>query len=238
MIRPPGEPMHSGRIITCPPDRVPAPTIGNFSIVERNLYMVNIYPKLVDGFLGEGDSSHCRAVADLTRRYGDHTLAFFGLAPENEHFVAPDGIGLVNYRLMHGVAVVAGDPICAPEAVKDVTRSFLQFCPAHHWRVAFYQARPENVAGYRSLKLRAFKMGEEAMLSPQSFTLQGAAMANVRTSCRRAEREGVRIRWYEGVPPAEVMQQLERVSDAWLQSKGGAQTEETGFSTGRFDEML
>ena len=28
---------------------------------------------------------------ELTRTYGSHTLAFFGLAPENLHFPAPDG---------------------------------------------------------------------------------------------------------------------------------------------------
>ncbi len=136
--------------------------------------MVNIYPKQVDSFLREGHCPQCQATAELTRCYGDHTLAFFGLAPENEHFVAPGGMGLVNYRLMHGVAIVAGDPICAPEAVEEVTRSFLKFCAAHRWRVAFYQARPDHLDAYRALKLRAFKMGEEAIIPLQSFTLQGS----------------------------------------------------------------
>jgi len=81
-------------------------------------------------------------------------------------------------------------------------------------------------------------MGEEAILSPQTFTLQGSAMANVRTSARRAERDSVRISWYEGVPPAEVMQQLEQVSSAWLEHKAGEHAAETGFSTGRLDEVI
>src|SRR5260221_14634565 len=81
-------------------------------------------------------------------------------------------------------------------------------------------------------------MGEEAILSPQTFTLQGSAMANVRTSCRRAERDGVSISWYDGVPPAEVMQQLEHVSSAWLEHKAGSHAAETGFSTGRLDELM
>jgi putative flippase GtrA len=201
--------------------------------------MVNIYSNdKVDRFFWEESGSEGQTEAELTRLYGDHTLAFFGLALENEHFVAPDGLGLVNYRLMHGVAVVAGDPVCAPEAVEEVTRSFLKFCDAHCWRVAFYQARPDYLSAYSALKLSAFKMGEEAIISPQSFTLQGSAMANVRTTCRRGEREGVCIHWYEGVPPAPVMQQIERVSDAWLASKGEGQTEETGFSTGRFGEIM
>src|SRR4029077_9392574 len=134
----------------------------------------------------------------------------------------------VNYRLMKHVAVVSGDPLCAPEAIEQVTRSFLDFCALRRWSVAFYQARPAYLATYRSFKLRVFKIGEEAMLSPQTFTLQGAALANVRTSCRRAERDGIHIQWYEGVPPAEILQEFASVSRVWLEHKGGDQAEETG----------
>jgi phosphatidylglycerol lysyltransferase len=172
------------------------------------------------------------------RDYGSNSLAFFGLAPENRHFLAPDGIGLIQYRLVNKVAVVLGDPVCAPEACEQVTQSFLDFCIHQHWRVAFYQASAEHLATYRTLRLRTFKMGEEALLHPQAFTLRGSALANVRTSARRAERDGITISWYDGVPPAAVMQQLELISQAWLEHKAGTHAEETGFSTGRLDEVM
>ena len=175
--------------------------------------------------------------AELLRLYGGHTLSFFGLAPKHRHFLAPGGTGLVNYQLMRKAAVVLGDPVCAPEAREQTTRSFLDFCARHRWRVAFYQASPEYLATYRSLHLRTFKMGEEAILHPRTFTLQGSALANVRTSCRRAEREGVRIQWYEGVTPTEVMQHLEDISRVWLGQKAGKQAAERGFGMGRVDEL-
>jgi lysylphosphatidylglycerol synthetase-like protein (DUF2156 family) len=175
--------------------------------------------------------------AELLRLYGSHTLAFFGLTPKNMHFLAPGGAGLVNYQLMRKVAVVLGDPVCAPAACEQITRNFLDFCALHQWRVAFYQASPEHLATYHALNLRTFKMGEEAVLHPQTFTLHGSALANVRTSCRRAEREGVRIQWFEGVPPTEVMQHLKHISRAWLDQKAGKQAAERGFSMGRMDEL-
>jgi len=138
----------------------------------------------------------CDREAELMRCYGDSALAFFGLDVENGHFLASRGAGLVNYRLMGNVALALGDPVCMPEACEDVMRGFLDFCALHHWRAAFYQARHEHLASYRALKLHAFKMGEEAIINPQTFTLSGSALANVRTSCRRAEREGVTISWY------------------------------------------
>ncbi|BCL77597.1 DUF2156 domain-containing protein [Ktedonobacteria bacterium brp13] len=199
--------------------------------------MANVESDKEESLLWKDALSICQTEAELTRVYGDHTLAFFGLAPENEHFLVPDGKGLVNYRLVDHVAVVLGDPLCPPEALARVTRCFLDFCTSRRWSVAFYQARPECLAAYSALRLRALKIGEEALLSPQTFTLQGSALANVRTSCRRAEREGVHLEWYEGVLPAAVLQQLEGVSRAWLERKGGEQGQETGFSVGRLNEV-
>jgi lysylphosphatidylglycerol synthetase-like protein (DUF2156 family) len=180
----------------------------------------------------------CQPEEEHIRYSGGHTLAFCGLAPENWHFLAPDGEGLVNYRLVDNVAVALGDPICAPDAIERVTRCFLDFCALHNWRMAFYQAYSEHLVTYHALKLRAFKIGEEAIIHPQTFTLSGSAMANVRTSSRRAEREGVSIHWYEGVPPTEVMSQLEQLSSAWLEKKAGEHASEMGFSMGRLDELV
>jgi lysylphosphatidylglycerol synthetase-like protein (DUF2156 family) len=175
--------------------------------------------------------------AELTRLYGNHTLAFSGLSPENSHFLAPGEEGLVNYRLVHKVAVVPGDPVCAPASVERVTRSFLDFCALRGWRAAFYQTSRDYLPAYRALKLHPFKIGEEAIIDPQTFTLTGPAIANVRVSVRRAERDNVLIDWYEGEPPEEVMRQLDQISDTWLKFKAGRHSSEMGFSMGRLEEL-
>ena len=174
---------------------------------------------------------------ELVRRYGKQTLSFFALAPENLRYLASNGEGLVSYRLTGNVAVVLGDPICPPEASERVTREFLDLCSSNDWRVAFYQVHPEHLPIYRALGLHVFKIGEEALLSPQAFTLSGSAMANVRTTCRRAEREGVTIQWYDGALPKEVLEQLEPLSSAWLERKVGKHGAEMGFSVGRLDGL-
>ena len=199
--------------------------------------MMNRLPLIVDAGPKDQRAQSRHPEAELLRLYGSHTLAFFGLAPKNRHFLAPGGAGLVNYQLTHKVAVVLGDPVCAPGAYEQVTQSFLDFCTLHQWHAAFYQASPEHLATFHALKLWTFKMGEEAVLHPQTFTLHGSALANVRTSCRRADREGVRIQWYEGVPPTEAMPHLKYISRVWLNQKAGKQAAERGFSMGRMDEL-
>ncbi|HEY7415279.1 MAG TPA: DUF2156 domain-containing protein [Ktedonobacteraceae bacterium] len=181
-------------------------------------------------------SVDCRE-AELVHAYGSHALAFFGLAPENARFLAPGGAGLISYRVVGNVAVMLGDPICASQAREQVIQAFLDFCALRRWRVVIYQASSELLAPARTLKLHTFKMGEEAILNPQTFTLGGSTMANVRTSCRRAERDGVKLQWYEETPPPEMMLQLQNVSDTWLTQKAGRQTPERGFCMGRLDEL-
>lgn len=177
-----------------------------------------------------------KAVA-IIRNAGQHTLSFFALAPENLLYVDTHGEGVIAYRLVGDVAVVLGDPVCTQDAKERVLCDFLSMCRHQDWKVAFYQGRSDYLPLYHSHGLQAFKIGEEALLSPQAFTLSGSAMANVRTSCRRAEREGVTIQWYEGVPPQDVREQLHGLSQSWLERKEGTQGTELGFSMGRLSEL-
>ncbi|HLI89892.1 MAG TPA: phosphatidylglycerol lysyltransferase domain-containing protein [Ktedonobacteraceae bacterium] len=175
---------------------------------------------------------------ELVRDNGAQTLSFFALAPQNLRYLAPGGTGVVNYRVSGSVAVVLGDPICIPGASEHVMRNFLELCTLHDWLVTIYMAHPEYLPLYYRLGLHAFKIGEEALLNPQTFTCSGSAMANVRTSARRAEREQVEIRWYEGVVPAHILKQMQLLSQQWLEDKGVSKhTPEMGFSMGRLSEL-
>src|ERR1700730_4887446 len=99
--------------------------------------MMEIQQKIAGFYPQEGQSAQAdRRAAELTHLYGKHSLAFFGMAPENLHFLTDGGTGLVNYQLTGNVAVVLGDPVCAPEAQMQVMQDFLDFCTFQKWRVA------------------------------------------------------------------------------------------------------
>ena len=174
---------------------------------------------------------------DLLYRFGSQAHSFFAFAPDNLRHLVPGGEGVVPYRLIGNVAVVLGDPLCAPQSCESVMQDFLDLCRREDWRVAIFQACPVYLSLYRALGLHVFKIGEEALLNPRTFTLAGSAMSNVRCSCRRAERDGISISWYEGVPPETVLQQLRAVSSSWLEHKAGSGAAEMGFSLGRLDEL-
>lgn len=177
-------------------------------------------------------------VMELVYHYGEQTLSFFTLAPGMLHYLDHNEEGVISYRLGGNVAVVLGDPICKPMAFERLTRDFLIFCSNQDWRVAIFQVYPDHLSIYNKLGLRRFKIGEEAIIFPQTFTLTGSAMANVRTSCRRAEREGVVLTWFEDIPTQDVITQLQQTSNAWLESKKENSATEMGFSLGRLDGLI
>jgi phosphatidylglycerol lysyltransferase len=189
-------------------------------------------------YQGEQLAYSRQKAAELVYRFGSETLSFFALAPENLRYIAPNSEGVVSYRLSGNIAVILGDPICVPGAFERVLQSFLDFCSRQDWQVAIFQAHPEYLPIYRKLGLRVFKIGEEAMIDPRTFTLSGSAMANVRTTCRRAERAEVSVRWYDGIPPQDIRDQLQHLSQQWLERKAGKNATEMGFSMGRFDELV
>lgn len=85
----------------------------------------------------------------------------------------------------------------------------------------------------RALGFSALKLGEEAMIDLDQFSLAGKARANVRHSVTRAERAGLGVLRYRAeVRTAGRDGELRAISDAWLASKHGP---ELGFTLGRFD---
>lgn len=112
-------------------------------------------------------------------------------------------------------------------------QQFMAFCQEQDWTVVFWQVRDVLVDLYRAAGLHVLKIGEDAIVNTRTFTLAGKAIANVRSSAKRAEKEGIRVVfWREQVRDIDQLSQMEQISRSWLARKGGS---EMGFSMGRFD---
>lgn len=157
---------------------------------------------------------------DVARRlvtaFGDDTLAPFALRSDKSYFFAPDEWAVLAYRVVGGVAIVAGDPIGRPGAREDLVRSFLEFAHERGWRVAVLGASERDLALYRSLGLRALYHGDEAVVDTATFSLDGRPIRKVRQSVHRLERAGFTARV---LAPSQVdgtlRADLEAVARAW-----------------------
>lgn len=139
----------------------------------------------------------------------------------------------IMYQASGSSWISMGDPVGAPTAFENLVWTFIERCDGMAVSPVFYQVTPENLPLYIDLGLTLSKLGEEARVSLEDFSLEGAQRADVRHSHRRAQREGAQ---FEVVPPgslAPLMPELERVSHAWLAER---KTAEKRFSLGYFDE--
>jgi phosphatidylglycerol lysyltransferase len=140
-----------------------------------------------------------------------------------------------NAFIMYGIEgrswVALGDPVGPEEESTELVWQFRALCDRHDGWTVFYQVGTEHLPLYLDLGLALLKLGEEARVPLQSFSLEGGARRGLRHDHNRAEKEGCTFAVIpvEGIPP--LLPELKTISDAWLAEK---HTREKGFSLGCF----
>src|SRR4030042_2817630 len=99
------------------------------------------------------------------------------------------------------------------------------------WSV-FYEVGRHHLHLYLDLGLTLLKLGEEAMVPLQSFSLDGPGHKGLRHSYRKVEREGCIFEIIASDQVPSLLPELKRISDSWLQEKN---VKEKRFSVGFFD---
>ena len=175
--------------------------------------------------LSQGARERSRAHA-LVGQSGVDTLSPFTLRGDKSYFFSDDERAFLAYTVVAGVAVVSGDPIGPADAVGRLLAQFLRFARERDWRVAVLGAGERYLDLYRAAGLRALYHGEEAIVHPERFSLEGRGIRKVRQSVTRLQREGFRSEvLYAADVHDELRAELEDIFDDW---RGGAATK--GFT--------
>ncbi len=155
-------------------------------------------------------------VRSLVARWGADTLAPFALRADKSYFFSDDDSAFVAYRVVNGVAIVAGDPIGRAEAREALVRGFLDFAHERGWRVAVLGVSEDCLGLYRSLGLRSLYHGDEAVVDTASFTLEGRPIRKVRQSVHRLQSLGFEARVLRPSEIDAVMRaELETIARTW-----------------------
>ncbi len=165
--------------------------------------------------------------------HADQTIANAALSGDKRLLFNDAGDAFVMYQVNGRSWIALGDPIGPRQKCEELVWRFRELSDRHGGRTVFYQARGERLPLYVDLGLAALKIGEEARVPLQEFSLDGPARAGLRSDHRRAVRGGAsfEIVMPEQVPP--LLPALRRISDAWLAEKS---TAEKRFSVGAFTE--
>ena len=163
----------------------------------------------------------------------DLTIANAALSGDKRLLFNDAGDAFVMYQVNGRSWIALGDPVGPRGKCEELVWRFRELSDRHGGRTVFYQARGERLPLYVDLGLAALKIGEEARVPLQDFSLEGPARAGLRSDHRRAARGGAS---FEIVMPEQVpalLPALRKISDAWLADKS---TAEKRFSVGAFTE--
>ncbi len=167
----------------------------------------------VPAYDGHTAAEHARAGALVAEHRVDSLDAFALREDKSFHFGAG---GVLAYRVVRGMAIVAGDPIGPPGSAPAVLASFQRVAAERGWEVAVTAASARHLDGYHALGYRSLAIGEEAVVDPRVFSLEGRAVRKVRQSVARVNRLGwtVAIVDAAALEPA-VVREIAAVERAW-----------------------
>jgi lysyl-tRNA synthetase, class II len=156
-----------------------------------------------------------RHAEDVVRRWGDDTLDYFALRRDKNYFFSHDGRSLIAYLYVRGTAMVAADPIGPPEDTARTVDEFLSFCAERGWRVAFFAVREADDEIYRERGMHPIYLGDEAIVHPDRFSLEGPGMKAARTAVNHVAKGHTFELIAETEASEELIAELNEISAEW-----------------------
>ncbi len=170
-------------------------------------------------------------------RSGD-TEACLALLADKRLLFAPDAApgsatdGFVMYAPQGGSWIAMGGPVGPDDTREALVWAFRGAAEAAGARPVFYEAPERDLPLMLDVGLVPYKLGEEARVPLTHFSLEGSTRKRLRQSLRKVEAAGFTTTVVPADAVPALLPDLQRVSDAWLGGKAGA---EKGFSLGLFD---
>jgi phosphatidylglycerol lysyltransferase len=162
--------------------------------------------------------------ADLDRavpiiRSSPDTSANLALLGDKSLLFSDSGKSFLMYGTARRSWVAMGDPVGKAEEREELVWSFRDLADrAGAWSV-FYQVSPEHLSLYVDAGLGLSKLGEEARVRLEAFSLDGSSRAGLRQAHRRAQRDGLSFRIAAVDDVAPLLPALKQISNDWLQTK-------------------
>jgi phosphatidylglycerol lysyltransferase len=178
------------------------------------------------------DAETMARVKTIVRESPD-TVSNLALLGDKSLLFSESGNAFVMYGQEGRSFVAMGDPIGPPKERQELSWRFRELADRNGASTVFYQVRMHNLPLYLDLGLSLLKLGEEARVPLDGFSLDGGTRKGLRRVTKNVEKDGCT---FEIIPESEVSQILPRLktlSDEWLAAK---RTREKGFSLGFWDD--
>lgn len=136
---------------------------------------------------------------------------------------------MIMYRPVQNSVIVLGDPIGKKDNFVEAINDFIIYCNEYHMNVCFYEINGENLELYCDQGFGFVKVGQDATLNLNEFSLVGKKNRTWRHVINNFDKGNYEFKVEEATD--NLLSQMKVVSDKWLGNKN-----EMGFSLGFFDE--
>jgi phosphatidylglycerol lysyltransferase len=160
------------------------------------------------------------------------TYAHLALLGDKEFLFSDNGKAFIMYGIEGRSWVVLGDPIGPKEEWIELVWRFREMCDRYIGWTIFYEVGKENLSLYLDLGLGVLKLGEEALIPLQDFSLEGRERKGLRHSHHKIEKEACSFEIISPPIIPQLLPELKSISDTWLKEKN---TKEKRFSIGFFN---
>jgi phosphatidylglycerol lysyltransferase len=175
------------------------------------------------------EENHLSIETFLENQTGN-VLTHLAFLNDKKFFWSNDQQVFMMYAVISDKLVVLGDPIGSSKSYQQAMNELHSYADLRGLNPIFYQVNKEMLPFYHENGYQFFKLGEEAYIHLEEFTLSGKKRAGLRAVKNKFEREGYIFSVV--YPPFQepFLKELDIVSKDWLGYR-----KEKGFSLGFFD---
>ncbi|HKJ33280.1 MAG TPA: bifunctional lysylphosphatidylglycerol flippase/synthetase MprF [Balneolales bacterium] len=171
-------------------------------------------------------------VKDIVEK-SPHTDANLSLLRDKSLLFSDDDSAFIMYATEGRSWIALGDPIGDESQYTELVWKFRELCDQHDAWPVFYQVKDDYLSLYLDLGLTLLKLGEEARVPLNQFSMAGKDRKAMRYQQKKLQRDGYSFHIITKEEAQPLLSEFREVSDIWLKEK---HTREKGFSLGFFDE--
>ena len=180
-------------------------------------------------FPGEAELEIVRAIVRRSRG----TYAYLALLGDKALLFSENRTAFIMYGTEGRSWVALGDPVGPERGMAELAWRFHEMSDRQNGWTVFYGVSEANSRVYLDLGLALLKLGEEAHIPLQNFSLEMSGRRTLRRLHGKVERKGCVFKVIPSADVSPLLPELRTVSDAWLKMKN---TREKKFSLGFFAE--
>ncbi|GAA0093168.1 bifunctional lysylphosphatidylglycerol flippase/synthetase MprF [Paraclostridium bifermentans] len=170
-------------------------------------------------------------VDNILKKYNGSSVIHFVNLNDKFVYINKDEDVMLQYQVYANKLVVLGNLVGDDSKFFESIQEFYEMSDRYGYIPVFTAIDEKMIPHLHETGYEFIKLGEEASVNLDEFTLEGRKMKSVRNALSRVEKEGYTFEMVYPPFSKDFLEEIKNVSDEWLEGRP-----EKGFSVGFFDE--